>query len=421
MQPDGRVLQVNVSRGGVPKLPVERAWVSRLGLAGDGHNERTLHGGPHRAVCLFSVEAIERLQSEGHPVEPGSVGENLTTSGIEWSLLPVGTRARVGAELELELASSTTPCSTQKRNFIDGRFSRISIDLHPSDSRMYARVVHVGEVRPGDEIRLLAPAADSRAADELLLGRLERTETLSSLAAWRAAAAAGFDVRSVEDGELGMAVAPGIPGPAFNHASGLARMPQLVPQAIAFYEQAGSPGWLITEEAPWPGAQAAREFAVFSAPPEDVGKAEPPPWVSIRLSTPAEAPAVIGVFAADGQPVAADERSAWRAVQAAFAADAPRRFVLLAELGGEPVATAALHVNRRTGWLRASAVVPRARGLGLQRALIAARVRLALEQGCDVVGAWAEPDTVSAANLERLRLRRVATRRQYEYVPRGRP
>ncbi len=103
---DGRVVQVSVSAGGLPKLPVDRAWVGELGLEGDGHHDFTSHGGPHRAVCLYSIEAIERLQAEGHPVEPGSVGENLTTTGIEWSLLPVGTIAHVGDELVLELSSA---------------------------------------------------------------------------------------------------------------------------------------------------------------------------------------------------------------------------------------------------------------------------------------------------------------------------
>src|SRR4051794_8291691 len=104
----GRVLQVNVSPGGVPKLPVERARVNRFGLEGDRHREYTLHGGPHRAVCLFAIEVIERLQSEGHPIQPGGAGENLTTAGIEWSLLPVGSTIAVGEEVLLELASSTT-------------------------------------------------------------------------------------------------------------------------------------------------------------------------------------------------------------------------------------------------------------------------------------------------------------------------
>ena len=59
----GRVLQVSVSPGGVPKLPIERAWVGRFGLEGDKHSEPTVHGGPHRAVCLFGIEVIERLQA----------------------------------------------------------------------------------------------------------------------------------------------------------------------------------------------------------------------------------------------------------------------------------------------------------------------------------------------------------------------
>ncbi len=157
----GRVLQVNVSAGGVPKLPVDRAWVNILGLEGDKHREYTVHGGPHRAVCLFAMEVIERLQAEGHPIQPGGAGENLTTWGIEWSLLPVGATIRVGDELVLEVSSSTTPCVTQVGNFSDGNFNRILIDRHPSDSRMYARVLHEGSVAPGDAITVDGPADSS--------------------------------------------------------------------------------------------------------------------------------------------------------------------------------------------------------------------------------------------------------------------
>src|SRR3990172_4523452 len=110
----GRVLQVSISDGGIPKHPVERAWVGRLGLAGDRHREDTVHGGPLRAICLFAVEVIERLQAEGHPVEPGGVGENLTTSGVEWSRLPPGTRARVGERLVLEVTLPAMPCAAQR-------------------------------------------------------------------------------------------------------------------------------------------------------------------------------------------------------------------------------------------------------------------------------------------------------------------
>src|SRR5207342_2970881 len=112
----------------------------------------------------------------------------------EWSRLPIGATIEVGDELELELASSTTPCATQTGNFSDGNFNRILIDKHPSDSRMYARVLHEGSVQPGDSITVNSPAADSTAEDELILMRLDRAEGKSSVAAWKAAREAGYDI-----------------------------------------------------------------------------------------------------------------------------------------------------------------------------------------------------------------------------------
>ena len=141
---DGRVLQVNISPGGVPKLPVERAWVGQQGLDGDAHRHRYVHGGPHRAVALLGIEAIERVQADGHPIEPGSVGENLTTTGIELSRLPIGTRLTIGERLVLELSGAAGPCEIIKDSFRDGKSGRISILTHPDDSRMYARVITEG-------------------------------------------------------------------------------------------------------------------------------------------------------------------------------------------------------------------------------------------------------------------------------------
>lgn len=67
----GRVLQVSVSPGGVPKRAVASAHVGPLGLVGDAHDHFGVHGGRHRAVCLFAIEAIRRVAAEGHPIAPG--------------------------------------------------------------------------------------------------------------------------------------------------------------------------------------------------------------------------------------------------------------------------------------------------------------------------------------------------------------
>ncbi|MDP8904973.1 MAG: GNAT family N-acetyltransferase [Chloroflexota bacterium] len=412
----GRLLQVNVSRGGVPKLPVAEAWVGRSGLEGDGHRERTVHGGPHRAVCLFSIEAIERLQAEGHPVEPGSVGENLTTLGVEWSLLPVGTRARIGDQVEVELASPTMPCSTQRPNFRDGRVSRISIDLHPSDSRMYARVLAEGTVRPGDEIEIVPPAPGSRAADELLLARLDRAVGRSSLAGWRIARDLGRDIRIVDDGELLMAAAPAMPGPRWNQALGLARLPELVGDAQRFFDDNATVGWIVTEAAARERGQPGTFVGVFAAAPGEISDAAAPPGVRIRQVTPADLPAINEVRRAGGS---ADLDAALEAAFDAAVLELPHSFRLIAELDGEPVAVASLHASHGTGWMRGAMVVPAARGRGIQRALIRERARLANEQGCDLVGAWAEVSSVSAANMSAVGLRKVGLRQHQRYAPAG--
>lgn len=150
----GRVEQVSISGGGVPKLPVERAWVDDLGLDGDLHNDTKNHGGSERAVCLYSLELLQRLRAEGHSAHPGSMGENLTLSGLDWDRLTSGARLAVG-EVLLQVTSYTTPCSKIANSFSDGRFVRVSQKVNPGESRVYARVLRTGEVRTGDEVRLL--------------------------------------------------------------------------------------------------------------------------------------------------------------------------------------------------------------------------------------------------------------------------
>jgi MOSC domain-containing protein YiiM len=154
----GRVHQVSVSNpGGVPKLPVERAWVGPLGLEGDAHRAGLhIHGGPDRAVCLYAVEAIRRVAAEGHRAFPGAYGENLTIEGLDWGALRAGDTLEIGDDgLLIELTAPTYPCKNNAQWFIDGQFSRISPRLHPEDSRWYARVLNEGAVRPGDGVEIV--------------------------------------------------------------------------------------------------------------------------------------------------------------------------------------------------------------------------------------------------------------------------
>ena len=154
MTASGRLAQINISNGGVPKLPIPRARVGRLGLEGDGHRNRRHHGGADRALCIFSLETIERLRADGHSITPGSTGENLTIAGPDFASLQPGNRLRIGDEVEIELTGYTIPCAKIAGSFRDGDYRRISQKRHPGDSRLYARVLQGGEITVGDVVQL---------------------------------------------------------------------------------------------------------------------------------------------------------------------------------------------------------------------------------------------------------------------------
>ena len=155
----GILVAINISNGGVPKRRVGDAKVSQLGLLGDAQTDKKNHSGPERAVCVYSIERIHLLQQEGHPIDVGTAGENVTVEGINWDLVVPGARMKLGDEVLIEIASFTDPCKTIRESFIDGKFVRISQKLHPGWSRVYARVLIEGEIRFGDHVEVI-PAGD---------------------------------------------------------------------------------------------------------------------------------------------------------------------------------------------------------------------------------------------------------------------
>jgi MOSC domain-containing protein YiiM len=149
------IAQISVSLGGVPKLPVPSARVTELGLEGDAHRDMKVHGGPERALCLFALEQIRALQAEGHMIEPGAIGENLTVEGLDWQRVTPGSRLELGDGVVIEITRYTAPCFNIERNFVDGNIARVSQKRHPGWSRVYARVLKTGAIRQGDPVRLV--------------------------------------------------------------------------------------------------------------------------------------------------------------------------------------------------------------------------------------------------------------------------
>jgi MOSC domain-containing protein YiiM len=149
----GRVESINTSRGGVPKQPVFEALVTTDGVDGDRQRDRRFHGGPDRAVVLFSLDVINGLRSEGHPIAAGATGENLTLSGIPWARVVPGAELTIGGA-RLRITKYASPCYKIRGAFADSDETRISQTSHPGWSRLCARVVTDGLVRVGDAVQL---------------------------------------------------------------------------------------------------------------------------------------------------------------------------------------------------------------------------------------------------------------------------
>lgn len=148
----GRIFQLAASKGGVPKLAIRSARATTLGLDVDKQKHLKIHGGPERALSLFSLEVMQLLQAEGHPIYPGSTGENVLISGLEWSVLAPGTQLALGPEVIIELTRTATPCKTIAESFIDREFKRLET---PHQMRWYSRVLTEGPLQVGMGVSLI--------------------------------------------------------------------------------------------------------------------------------------------------------------------------------------------------------------------------------------------------------------------------
>jgi MOSC domain-containing protein YiiM len=158
----GSVLQVNISPGGIPKLPIPEAVVTVEGIHGDRWAHPDFHGGPNQALLLVTSEGIDELIAQGFALFPGALGENLTTLGLDRRRMRTGQRYRAG-EVFLEITKRRAPCVTL--NVYGPVIHQTIFDAQvnagdPASPRwglsgFYARILRGGAIRPNDPIALI--------------------------------------------------------------------------------------------------------------------------------------------------------------------------------------------------------------------------------------------------------------------------
>ncbi|MDO8302840.1 MAG: MOSC domain-containing protein [Sedimentisphaerales bacterium] len=144
------LVSINISPGGIPKVPVPQCQVSISGLEGDGQ-QHTKHRKPARAVSLLDIEIVQQLSSEGYPVDAGSLGENLTMKGFSAGTLVVGSRLQFGSGVVLELTEPRKPC------FVLDAIHPALKDVTVGRLGWLAQVITPGLLIAGQEITILSP------------------------------------------------------------------------------------------------------------------------------------------------------------------------------------------------------------------------------------------------------------------------
>jgi MOSC domain-containing protein YiiM len=133
------------------KRPVEgRVPLRGVNVHGDDQADRTVHGGPDKAVYAYAAEDTEQWEAElGVPLGPGAFGENLTVRGLPVSEAVIGERWAVGTAL-LEVAQPRLPCFKLGIRMGDPRFlKRFAAAQRPG---AYLRIVEEGDIGAGDGI-----------------------------------------------------------------------------------------------------------------------------------------------------------------------------------------------------------------------------------------------------------------------------
>ncbi|HYK92492.1 MAG TPA: MOSC domain-containing protein [Thermoplasmata archaeon] len=145
---------------GLRKPAVGSATITPAGVAGDFNRYRheRLADDPDSAVLLIPSETLDALNAEGWPVQPGDLGENITTRGIPYDALMPGTRVSTGTVV-LQISRACDPCTNlYELPYVGSQRGPAFIKTMKGRRGWYARVLRGGVVSTGDRIAVEASA-----------------------------------------------------------------------------------------------------------------------------------------------------------------------------------------------------------------------------------------------------------------------
>jgi MOSC domain-containing protein YiiM len=182
-------------RTAIWKHPVDTRVEARgVNLIGDDQADRSVHGGPDKAVYAYAIEDVRLWEQElGRSLGEAAFGQNLTTEGIDVSGAVIGERWLVGSTL-LEVAQPRLPC--YKLALRIGEPGYVKKFARASRPGAYLRIVDEGDLGAGDAITVTGRpehaitsrmVSDAILVDASLLPLVHRARELpSDLREWMA-------------------------------------------------------------------------------------------------------------------------------------------------------------------------------------------------------------------------------------------
>lgn len=144
----GQIITSSIRKGPV----AGQVAVRGVNVAGDDQSDRTVHGGPDKALYAYGSEDYEWWSVNlGREQGPGTFGENLTVRGVSPSNAVVGERWRIGSVI-LEVSQPRLPCYKLGMRMNDAKFPRLFTAAGRPGA--YLRIVQEGELATGDTIEI---------------------------------------------------------------------------------------------------------------------------------------------------------------------------------------------------------------------------------------------------------------------------
>lgn len=229
----GRLISINVGlprdvawRGekvhtAIWKQPVEgRIRARRLNLEGDGQGDLAGHGGEHRAVMVYQMDAYRYwgTQLKRNDFSFGQFGENFTVEGLLDDEVCIGDRYRIGNAL-FEVTQPRVTCYRVGIRMGEPAMAALLVSHHRPG--FYLRVLEEGEVGAGDEITKVADGPERITVadiDALLYlpnrsrEKLERSLRIPALSqGWKMSLTAIAERKTSETGNPGLKASAGPP------------------------------------------------------------------------------------------------------------------------------------------------------------------------------------------------------------------